>query len=191
MAAKNPTPGAKTPGGWPVQWAGSPMLHTWTIPGANRRMTLRSGWVGFVIVYLVSWFNDIIERLDAPGNDPVDEGGFNRRFIGGTTTWSEHAGAIAVDLNWQKHPQHTRPEATFTRAQVKRIRAKLRWFHALALGRVFVWGGDWSPKYVDSMHFQAVPGRTRFLARILYNTPRGRRIMKANPSLARKDVTGR
>lgn len=172
----------RTGNGWPVQTTAA-NLRTFTIPGANRRLTLRDHHVGFCIVYLVSWFNDIVERLDAPGNDPVDEGAWNPRKIAGTNSWSEHAAAVAVDLNWRKHPQHTRPEQTFTRAQVRRIRAKLLWFKVLAGGTVFEWGGDWSPRYLDPMHFQAVRGRLLLLARVLWSTKRGRRIRKANPGL--------
>lgn len=174
----------------PVLDPGSNLLFTWTIPGANRRITLRRDAFGFILMWLILRFNDLVERLDGPGNDAVDEGGHNKRYISGTNIWSDHARAAAADLNWSKHPYNTKASATFTKRQIKVIRRTLRWVNTFAMGKLVEWGGDWpshpgSTAKPDPMHFQVnrlsnkVVRRT---ARRFARTNRGKRIIKANPS---------
>lgn len=179
-----------TPNGWPVQNAGSKALHTWTIPGANRRITLLAGPVGLILVHIALFLNDVVERLDAPWADPVDEGGHNKRLLtGSTSTWSEHAAGAAEDLNWNRHPYGSATLATFTAKQAKAIRRRKRWLNRLAGADVVVWGGDWpshpgSKAKTDSMHWELRRDlrAIRRLARFLAKTPRGKRILNANPS---------
>lgn len=64
----------------------------------------------------------------------------------GTSTWSNHASATAVDLNWIRHPYG--PSGTFSAAQVRQIRAIL----AACEGTVR-WGGDYT-RNKDEMHFE-------------------------------------
>ena len=182
-----------TGNGWPVLEPGSPDLHTWVIPGTHRRITLRNGSVGFVLAYWALWWNDKVERLDIPGQDePVDEGGHNYRPLTGGGGWSEHAAGAAEDLNWRRHPYNVPARRTFTKAQVALIRKRLRRLNALALGKCVEWGGDWpswsgSTAKPDPMHTQVVGGmkRAERLARLLTLTPRGRRVLAANPGQRR------
>lgn len=72
----------------------------------------------------------------------ADTGAYNCRYIGGTTTWSVHAWALAIDVNWTTNP------FSYT----------LRTDHPATLRRRFnrygfCWGGDWSGKK-DAMHYQ-------------------------------------
>lgn len=178
----------RTPNGWAVLEPGSPRLHTWVIPGANRRITLLHGAVGLILVHVLLWFNDVIERLDGPGSDPVDEGGYNHRLMTGRDdVWSEHAGGDAADANWNRHPYNTPASHSFTARQIRLIHRRLRWLNTIALGKVVEWGGDWpshpgSTAKPDPMHWQVNRSKTVVhLARVLSRTPRGRKILAANP----------
>lgn len=177
-----------TPNGWPVLEPGSPLLHRWVIPGANRSITMRGGSVGFILAHMALFWNEAIERLDPPGNEPVDEAGYAYRDQRGSTQWSEHAAGAAEDLNWNKHPQGVPIAQTFTPKQIKAIRTRIRWLNRLAGKTVVEWGGEWpshpgSTAKTDGMHLQVVGGMkaAERLAKILAKTPRGRRILAANP----------
>lgn len=179
--------------GWPVLTPGHRLLHTWTIPGANRRITLRNGSAGLILAHVALSFHEQIERLDAPAERKAgaDDGGHAYRQITGGTSWSKHATGAAVDLNWRQHPYGVAPGVTFSDAEIARIRRWLRRRYALAGGDVPVveWGGDWpshpgSTARPDGMHFQihsAVRmGACETLARRLMDTKRGRRILACN-----------
>lgn len=177
-----------TGNGWPVLEPGSPLLHRWVIPGANRTIVARQGSVGFILTHMALFWNGEIERLDGPGNEPVDEAGYAYRPIRGTTdTWSEHVG-YAEDLNWNRHPQGVPIAATFTPKQIKTIRARIKWLNRVAGATVVEWGGEWpshpgSTAKTDGMHVQVAGGMraAERLAKFLAKTPRGRRILAANP----------
>jgi hypothetical protein len=176
---------------WPVLNPTDPVLHTWTIPGANRRITLRGDAVGFILVWFITYFNDLVERLDPPGKETVDEAGYNHRYIANTRVWSQHARAAAADLNWQRHPFNTSTRSTFTRKQIDLIHKRMKLINRLALGNKLVeWGGDWpswsgSTAKTDSMHFEINRIRESIIngvVAVIVKTPRGRRIIKANPN---------
>jgi len=87
---------------------------------------------------------------------------FNCRRIPGTTTWSEHAYGLAVDINPFQNPEVVGgavdpPAAAGWANRSGHSRAMIR--HGDAVWRAFVsvgwrWGGDWtSPK--DYQHFSA------------------------------------
>jgi hypothetical protein len=151
---------------------------------------LRGDAVGFILVHLILWFNDIIERLDIPGvNEPVDDGGYNHRYIAGTRVWSKHARAAAADLNWQRHPSGVSTAHSFTKKQIRRIHRHYRRINLMAGGKLLEWGGDWpshagSTAPTDSMHHQVNRLSNRAIHRValaLANTKRGTKIIKANP----------
>ncbi len=91
-----------------------------------------------------------------------DTSGFNCRYVGGTTTWSEHAYGRAVDVNPLENPyvvngrvsnrayrpfvdrSHWRPGMVHARDKVVRAFAAIGWR----------WGGYWHSA-VDYMHFSA------------------------------------
>ncbi|MDQ6524331.1 M15 family metallopeptidase [Nocardioides sp. LHD-245] len=152
-----------------------PRLRRWTIPGTHRHLLLRDGAVGFLLVFLASWFHGKIERLDL---GVWDEWGWAARPIRGSSTISNHASGTAADLDATRHPLGVPTLDTFTPRQAKRIRRKLR-YRFLGLIR---WGGDYAGR-PDAMHFEVV-GSLRAcerLARLLMKTRRGRRILAANP----------
>lgn len=166
---------SKSVNGWPVIQAGSPLLHRWIIPGTNRALTLRQGSVGFILAHMALFFHEKVERLDT---GPWDEWGHNVRPISGTSVYSNHSSATAEDLNAARHPYKVPIRNNFTDKQIKSIRRRLRLYRG-----TLAWGGNWSPTWVDGMHFEIVkpmPACER-VARMLMRTPRGKRILKANP----------
>ncbi len=182
-----------TVAGWPVLEPGSKYLHTWVLPGTGRRITMRQGSCGLVLAHLALRFNDLVERLDLPGGDAVDEGGHSYRQITGGSSWSQHATGTAVDLNWQRHPYGVPAAHTFTLKQRNTIHQWLAHSYTVAHTRVVEWGGDWpshpgSTAHPDAMHFQLRDvgmATVERLARDLMQTHRGERLLEANPGQRR------
>jgi hypothetical protein len=179
--------------GFPVLAPGNPLLHTWVIPGTNRRLTLRNGSCGFVQAHNALRFHDKVERLDQPAerHGAIDDGGHNYRPITGGNGWSKHATGLAADLNWSRHPYNTKAGWSFTPAQIRQIHRNLLLYRDEPTGLLAIeWGGDWpshpgSKAKPDPMHFQ-ISSAVRMahverVARRLINSPRGRRILAANP----------
>jgi hypothetical protein len=72
----------------------------------------------------------------------VDTGAYNCRYISGTTVWSNHAWALAIDVNWQTNP--------YTRST---ITDKPDWLFKLMNRYGFANGADYSGKH-DWMHHE-------------------------------------
>lgn len=186
---------APTVEGFPVILRGdSSLLHRWVIPGADRSLTMRNGSTGFLLAVMALRFNDLVERLEQPAerHGGVDDGAWNARPITGGSSWSKHATGAAEDLNWRRHPYDTKASATFTAKQRAQIEKTLRAFRDPATGLLVVeWGGHWpshpgSSAKPDPMHFQ-ISSQARLehcerVARKLLASPRGKRIIAANPS---------
>lgn len=164
---------ATSQNGWSVLSSPS-QTHQWVIPGANRSIRLRPGHAGFVLAHFLLWFHEVIERIDKGIYD--DWGWAYRAIRGKSTGFSNHASGTAVDIDATKHPLSAR--GTFKPWQYVRIRAHLLWMNG-----VIRWGADYSGRK-DEMHFEINKGTkaTYALAKRLANTPRGKRIRKANPA---------
>jgi hypothetical protein len=76
----------------------------------------------------------------------IFDGSFNDRLIAGTSTTSQHAWGAALDFNADKNPQH----APISRTLFKPDSLIVQAFKQAG----WTWGGDWSPRYIDAMHFQ-------------------------------------
>jgi lysozyme family protein len=70
------------------------------------------------------------------------------RVIAGTSTLSEHAYGAALDFNAAANPQH----APLSKTKFKEDSLIVFAFK----GEGWTWGGNWSPAYIDAMHFQAL-----------------------------------
>ena len=90
-------------------------------------------------------FQGLVNDLEASGYnlDPATSGGYNKRFIAGTHTPSNHAFGTAIDINWAKNPRGG-SASDIPPDLARQLAAK----HGL------VWGGDWSGKTRDPMHFE-------------------------------------
>lgn len=185
--------------GFSVVLERGPALHPWLIPGADRTLTLRSGSVGLVLAVLALRFDELVERLDEPGersHGGVDDGGWNPRPITGGSGWSKHATGAAMDLNWRQHPYNTKAAKTFTRRQLAEIERTLKAFRDPQTKLLVVeWGGHWpshpgSKAKPDPMHFQ-ISSRVRLehvervARKLLRDSPRAKRVITANPSQKR------
>lgn len=110
----------------------------------------------------IRW-NDTVEELVWPGC-----WGWANRPIKGSTVTSNHASGTAVDFSAPKHPQGVAIGRHFTAAQLDAVAAlEARYFGVLR------WGGRWTGKSVDGMHWEGQPGVTVEAVRALTDMLRG------------------
>ncbi len=121
-------------------------------PCAGQRATVRLAEAAVSVDVRVAELVGLIMR-DAERRGyrhrKADTGAYNCRKIGGTNKWSNHAWALAVDVNWQSNP--------FTAT----LRTDMPvWYRHLWNRYGFAWGGDYSRKK-DAMHyeFMGTPGQ--------------------------------
>lgn len=92
---------------------------------------------------LLSWVVAEAERRGYPFHRPGqvhDDWGWNVRKIAGSSTWSNHSGGVAVDIDATQYPQG------------QRRRVPPAWLIALFGEWGWSWGGGWSR--ADPMHFE-------------------------------------
>jgi len=165
--------------GWPALAATSTLLHTWIVngPSGQSKFRTRNGSCGFVLAHNALWFDGKVEGLV---EDVLDDWSYAYRPIRGFDeggVLSNHAG-YAVDLNATDHPLGVPTRETFTPAEVRLIMRRMEFYDD-----VIEWGGNW--RRADAMHFEIAPGTTmkdvERVARRLLDSPRGKRILAANP----------
>lgn len=141
----------KSLNGWQVP---PPHLHTFTVPGTNRRLTLDRD-AGPLLVALAADYHRTVKPIDV---GTVDEGGYNNRDANGAPgRKSNHASGTAVDLNWSKEgAQASKTGRVFFANKEHRDAVNLI---KRRYGSVIQWGGDWGAK--DYMHWEIKPGVTR------------------------------
>lgn len=166
---------ARSQNGWPVLDAGSSELHRWIIPSRRGKftLTLRHGSAGYVLAVFALWFSELVEVVVSPRLD--DWGWSPLRNVRDGDTISNHCSGTAMDLNATAHGLGI--VNTFDSTEVARIHDKLHKFHG-----VIRWGGDYVHR-VDAMHWEVVQSLavTERQARVLMRTPRGLRVLRANP----------
>lgn len=155
-----------------------PRLRKVVIPGCRRHFFIRDGSVSMVLAHMLLWFHERVEPLDQGQWD--DWGWAVRPVRGQTEGFSNHASGTAVDANATEHPMGVSIERTFSKGEIARIRLRVLLYRGC-----IVWGGEW--KRADGMHFEIAKrlGIVERLARRLMRTPRGKRILDANPGLGR------
>lgn len=121
------------------------LTRVYTVPGTDRRVRLRKGPPGRLLIELAAWFHDRIEPIDV---GQLDDWGYAERAIRGATALSNHASGTAIDLNALRHPMGRR--GTFTPAQEKMIH---RWL--TSRNHCVRWGGDFRGR-PDEMHWEIV-----------------------------------
>lgn len=117
--------------------------QVWLIPGTDRKVRLRKGSPGALLVNFAAWFDKAIESVDG---GQLDDWGYAERPIRGGTELSNHASGTALDLNATRHPLGARN--TFTDKQEQAIRARLKLYEGCIR-----WGGDYKNR-ADEMHFE-------------------------------------
>jgi hypothetical protein len=150
-----------------------PRLRSWVIPGVDRKLLLRDGSVGFLLVHLTMWFDRVIESVDSGG---LDDWGYARRQISGSSEWSNHASGTAIDLNATQHPMGVSTAKTFSQLEITRIHKRLNFFRD-CIG----WGGDYRSR-PDAMHFEIIAslGAVERRAKTLTGSGRGKQICNLN-----------
>ena len=139
-----PNGGAKegyTPGG--------PWGKPGPLPDAIKTtaVTSKSGVKFNVAPQYADQFQGFLNDLEATGYKVgPGGGGYNRRFIGGTDMPSAHAYGAAIDINPTANPQGG------TTQDLPPSVADMAAKHGL------YWGGQWSGKTRDPMHFEVAPG---------------------------------
>lgn len=152
-----------------------PRLRDFVIPSFARKLPARDGSCGFLLIHIAYWFHREIESLNAG----VDDWGYAVRKISGSSQYSNHSSATALDLNATQHPMGVDTAKTFSAAEISKIRKRLKMYDGC-----IKWGGDYVGR-PDAMHFeinQPLPVVVK-KAQGLVKTVLGREICKANPGL--------
>ena len=140
--------------GWPA--LKSPDLDKdFSAGGVGFPPGVLAGDVAVILGRVANRFHAEVEALVDPGC-----WGHSYRKIAGSSKWSNHASATAIDCNAPKHPQG-KPN-TFSAAQVKTITAIVDECEGTVR-----WGGTYSGSSVDDMHFEInVPPGDGSVARV-------------------------
>lgn len=125
---------AKSQNGWTVQ---SSTAHLWPNPYVG---SILAGPVWVVLSAFIREFNELVEPVHR-----AQSGCYNRRKIAGSSKWSNHASATAVDLNWAKHPAGRKGTFAGLESTVSEL---VGHFHGVI---------RWGRLYDDEMHFEIAP----------------------------------
>jgi hypothetical protein len=120
------------------------------------------------------WFDRKIDNID---DGPLDDWGYAYRPVRGySSSLSNHASGTAIDLNSLDHPLGA--EDTFSPMEELAIRTRVTRFYDGAIR----WGGQYRGRK-DEMHFEINRDlrHVERIARGLLDTPKGRKILRANP----------
>jgi hypothetical protein len=167
---------AHSQNGWPALPSNSPHLHTWVIPATSgdSRIRLRDGSAGFLLAVFALWFAEVVQPLSGK---VLDDWGYADRLVrGSSSVISNHGSGTAMDLNATQHPLGK--GGTFSLVLAARIRLRLRLFRG-----TLRWGGDYRNGRPDEMHVEidAPLAAVEAVAQRLMTTPRGKRVLLANP----------
>lgn len=134
--------------GWPASENPADFggLAKLTIAGETFAPGVRAGDVYTVFQYVAENLHRRVEPVYKVGWHEADDWGYNYRPNRNANNLSCHASGTAFDYNATRHPNGKR--GTFTRAQVKEIRAILS-----EVDNVVKWGGDFTGT-PDEMHFE-------------------------------------
>lgn len=158
-----------------------PRLRKLIIPlkkGDSRHFFVRDGSPGFHLGCFALWWH---EKLEPINQGIWDEWGWAVRPVRGQTSgYSNHASATAIDIDATEHPRGVPTASTFSQAEINAIHKRLR-FHE----GVLRWGGDYKTT-PDGMHVELdkpIEVAERVARQKLIDSPRGKRILSANPGL--------
>ena len=132
--------------GWPVIFKNNDSRMTNIEPVPGRRFNVRAGAFAKVIGAFIRDFHEQVEPID---QGILDDWSWNPRKTTGGSSWSSHAGAVAVDLNAARHPYNTKATSNFTKAQIdtmNRLLDKYSWNGQ----RLFRWLDGHDPMHVEA-----------------------------------------
>ena len=136
--------------GWTVLVPTSKLLAREVIPSTTRSITMRKACLPLFLA-LAHDYDDWIVPID---RGQFDDAGYCYRQSRTGAGWSNHASGSALDLNWSKEGAKKASNRKFwadpqTKADIDQIQK---------VYKVVTWGGDWSPKFWDPMHWEITTG---------------------------------
>ena len=140
--------------GWPViQGYGDPRLSTGKVPGANRKLTCRKEALPLFLA-LAADYHRWVAPID---QGTLDDWGYSYRPSRVSDAWSNHASGTAIDLNASKEGSRSLANRKWYSVagrmdQIKRIKR---------IYPIVNWGGDWSDRYYDPMHWELKKGTSQ------------------------------
>lgn len=172
---------SRSENGWPaIASNSSSLLYTWVLPVADHEkdyvhLRCHRGSAGFVLCHCAMRWDGMIEDIDG---GIVDDWGWAFRPVRGySTVLSNHSSGTALDLDAIKHPLG---RDTFDDADTATMHKLLKIYDG-----TIRWGGDYHNR-LDQMHIELDDGVTMAdverVAKKLMKTPRGQRLLAANPS---------
>jgi hypothetical protein len=107
-------------------------------------------------------FQGLVNDLEAAGYkvNPETSGGYNKRYIAGTQTPSQHAYGLAIDVNATSNPRGAGKSSDIPADLANRLAEK--WG--------MTWGGNWKGETRDPMHFEVAGGGTPRVQQVAYKT---------------------
>lgn len=136
-------PSSTAPQGQPSSGGGNLTTITTSIRGLQTQ----------VAAVLAPNFQGLIDELENDyGYEITSLGGYNYRYISGSSTLSWHAGGVAIDINPGPNPYITRRNAAVVTDMP--LNGTGSAMTALAAKYGLGWGGDWTSSK-DAMHFSA------------------------------------
>ena len=139
--------------GWIVLKPTSSMLRTGLVPLTTRKIRMHRE----VLPLFLALAFDYDEWINPIDRGPLDDAGYCYRMSHGSDGWSNHASGSALDLNWSKEGAQRATNRAFWAKNDIRL-------HTLQIKRIYHvvdWGGDWSAKFWDPMHWEIGHGVTR------------------------------
>ena len=133
---------------WPVLRRGDQRLGTKQIPGTKIRLTGRREVLPYLVA-LAADYNATIAPLI-----PGEVGAYNYRPSRVSSSWSNHASGTAVDINYSHEGAQRLTNRKWWQRKRTAVDALQRKYKLLN------WGGNWSDKYYDPMHWELKRGTT-------------------------------
>jgi hypothetical protein len=131
-------------------------MKAFTVEGTSRKLTLDVD-AGRLLAALAADYHRTVRPIDVGA---VDDAGYcDRDARAAKGQKSNHANATALDINWSEEgAQNSSWGKKFfaqiqTQAAIRAIKQRY--------GSCVQWGGDWSPKFSDFMHWEIKPGVSR------------------------------
>jgi hypothetical protein len=147
--------------GWPVLPTNSSKLKTFTIPGTNRKITLRAD-IAPILLALAAEYDKKIASVDG---GTFDDWGYAYRGANASSKWSDHSSGTAMDLNATKEGRMGSGPYSWWKNYNRYLKAKaLKAKYACVIwGGSTQLGGDYRQmRYWDWMHWAIAPGTSLY-----------------------------
>ena len=141
-------PDPRSINGWPVLRRGDARLGTKAIPGTGIRLTGRREVLPYLVA-LAADYHATIAPLKAG-----EVGAYNYRPSRVSSAWSNHRSGTALDINYSSEGAQRLTNKKWWQRRRTAVEALQRKYKLLN------WGGNWSDRYYDPMHWELKRGTT-------------------------------